>query len=180
MPFGLDLRSDPMQMTDLADDEGLWWISCRILNFFHWVTGFIWTCLWDGCCKHPSPLLVKHVLNTVMSVGFWTWVTDVASIRHLCWLNIAWVTDFSDIRHLCCVKHGAWVTDVASIRHLCWSNIAWVTDFSDIIHHCGSNNYSPCVCVCVCWGIWMTSVTQNTTESTYGHKSLRARIWLMA
>ena len=47
--------------------------------------------LGDGFCRHPSPLLVN----------MWAWVTDAASIRHLCWSNIAWVTDSADIRHLC-------------------------------------------------------------------------------
>ena len=53
--------------------------------------------IWDGCCQHPSPLLV-NTWNT------WAWVTDAGSIRHLVWSNIAWVTDFADYFVCVCVS----------------------------------------------------------------------------
>ena len=128
--------------------------------------------LGDGCCQHPSPLLV-NTWNT------WAWVTDVANIHHLCWWihgihGLGWrilptsvtsVGEYVGLGDGCCqhpspllVKHclgdgfcrhpspllvntwntWAWVTDAGSIRHLVWSNIAWVTDFAD---------YFVCVCV---------------------------------
>ena len=63
--------------------------------------------LGDGCCQHPSPLLV-NTWNT------WAWVTDAGSIRHLVWSNIAWVTDFAD--YFVCVRVFLQVFDVESIR----------------------------------------------------------------
>ena len=63
--------------------------------------------LGDGCCQHPSPLLV-NTWNT------WAWVTDSADIRHLVWSNIAWVTDFAD--YFVCVCVFLQVFDVESIR----------------------------------------------------------------
>ena len=76
--------------------------------------------LGDGCCQHPSPLLV-NTWNT------WAWVTDVANIHHLCW----WIHGI----------HGlGWrilPTSVTSVgEYVCWSNIAWVTDSADIRHLC--------------------------------------------
>ena len=57
--------------------------------------------IWDGCCQHPSPLLV-NTWNT------WAWVTDAGSIRHLVWSNIAWVTDFADYFVCVCVSPSFW------------------------------------------------------------------------
>ena len=159
--------------------------------------------LGDGCCQHPSPLLV-NTWNT------WAWVTDVANIHHLCWWihgihGLGWrilptsvtsVGEYVGLGDGCCqhpspllVKHclgdgfcrhpspllvnmWAWVTDAGSIRHLVWSNIAWVTDFAD---------YFVCVCVSPSfwcgkhpprWRIGMTSSTQNI-EVTYGFTCMK-------
>ena len=94
--------------------------------------------LGDGCCQHPSPLLV-NTWNT------WAWVTDVANIHHLCWWihgihGLGWrilPTSVTSVGEYVGLGDGfcrLLCMCVCFSKFLMWKASAEVTDWDDVQH----------------------------------------------